>query len=260
MKISPLIVAVCMASPAFAQQVPKVFQGLLQPDVPVRGQIGMVMPPEEIDKFIAKVEEAARKNPDWFREHSKQAKPGVPLPFDERLGLTRAEYDEYLALWAKREFKPAVEVMLLLRRGSGGTWTVSATGPASQLTTLRYSPDKDVFRSPNGELKRLEDIKADAQSILGAWSGHEWKFEEDTGLVKLKENFAIGQMESGNFGLVVYRAQEISSEGTRLLDKSLVIRFPLTTGTSKPETSKPEEPKKNGKPSNRKSATTSQNR
>jgi len=26
---------------------------------------------------------------------------------------------------------------------------------------------------------------------------------------------------------VVYRAQEISSEGTRLLDKSLMIRFPL---------------------------------
>ena len=29
------------------------------------------------------------------------------------------------------------------------------------------------------------------------------------------------------FGLVVYRAQELSTEGTRLLDKSLVVRFPL---------------------------------
>jgi hypothetical protein len=255
MKISPLIVAVCMASPLFAQQVPKVFQGLLQPDVPVRGQIGMVEPPQEIDKFIAKVEAAARKDPEWFREHSKQAKPGVPLPFDERLGLTRAEYDEYLALWAKREFKPKEEVMLLLRQGSGNTWTISATGTASQLTTLRYSPDQDVFRSPSGELKRLEDIKADAQSILGAWSGHEWKFEEDTGLVKLKENLAIGQMEVGNFGLIVYRAQEISSEGTRLLDKSLVIRFPLTK-----ENPKSEEPKKNSKSSGRKSGTATQNR
>lgn len=237
MKLFPLIVSVCMATPLFAQQAPDVFQGLLKPGVPVRGQIGMMMPPPEIDKFIAKVEEASRKNPEWFREHAKQAKPGVPLPYDERLGLTRAEYDEYLALWAKREFKTVEEVMLVLRPGAGGTWTIAATGPASQLTTLRYDPAKDVFRSPNGELKRLEDIKADAQSILGAWSGHEWKFEEETSLVKLKENLAIGRMESGKFALIVYRAQELSSEGTRLLDKSMVIRFSI--GNAAENTEKP---------------------
>ena len=28
-------------------------------------------------------------------------------------------------------------------------------------------------------------------------------------------------------GMVVYRAQELTSAGTRLLDKSLVIRFPI---------------------------------
>ncbi|NJM39137.1 MAG: hypothetical protein HC845_15500 [Akkermansiaceae bacterium] len=76
-------------------------------------------------------------------------------------------------------------------------------------------------------MKRIEDIKADSNNILGEWSGKEWKFEEETGLGKMKENFAIGRLGDPNFGIIVYRAQELSSEGSRLLDKSLVVRFPL---------------------------------
>jgi hypothetical protein len=210
-----------------AAEVPKVFSGLLEQDVPKKGFIGMVAPPPEIDKYIAKVETAARKDPKWFREFSGQAKAGAPLPFDERLGLTKIEYDEYLALWDKRDFKPMEEVMLLLRQNAGETWTITSTGAASTLSTMRYDAKSDAFRSPNGELKRIADITADASSVLGEWAGMEWKFEEETGLGKIKENFALGRMAGGNFGLIVYRAQEMSSEGTRLLDKSLVIRFPL---------------------------------
>lgn len=210
-----------------AAEVPEVFKGLFEKETPVRAAIGMVMPPPEIEKYVVKVEAAARKEPKWFREFTTSAKPGAPLPFHENLGLTKEEYGDYLALWAKREFKPTKEVMLVLRETFGETWTLTASGDAGSISTLRYDPAKDVFRSPNGELKRLEDIKADTDSILGEWTGKEWRFEEETGLGKTKENFAIGTMTGKGFGLVIYRAQEISTEGSRLLDKSLVIRFAL---------------------------------
>ena len=218
------IIAVTISAHA---QVPKVFEGLFEQDIPVRGQIGMVLPPPEIDKFVAKVEVAARKDPQWFREFSAQSKPGVPLPYDERLGLTKEEYNEYLALWNKREFKPAEEVMILLRKSASGTWSLTCTGGASSISTLRYDPKDDVFRSPNGDLKRIDDINADSSSILGEWTGHEWKFEEETGLGKTKENVALGRFADKKFGMIVYRFQELSTEGTRLLDKSLVVRFAL---------------------------------
>ena len=73
----------------------------------------------------------------------------------------------------------------------------------------------------------VNPIKADSSSILGAWSGLEWKFEEETGLGKTKENFALGRFSDNKYGIIVYRAQELSTEGTKLLDKSLVVRFPL---------------------------------
>jgi hypothetical protein len=227
MKILAPLIAVSLVASLSAAEAPKIFAGLFEQDIPVKGQVGMVIPPKEIDKYIAKVEASARKDPKWFREFSGQAKPGVPLPFDDRLGLTKEEYAEYLALWNKREFKPVEEVMLLLRQSAGNTWSLTATGEASNLSTLRYSAKDDVFRSPNGDLKRIDDIKAEPASILGEWNGCEWKFEEETGLGKTKENFALGRYSDNKYGIVVYRVQELSTEGTRLLDKSLVVRFAL---------------------------------
>jgi hypothetical protein len=228
MKFHASIAAISLIATAFAaEEVPKVFAGLLEKDKPAKAQIGMVLPPQEIDKYVAKVEAAARKDPKWFRDFSKEAKPGVPLPYDERLGLTKEEYAEYLELWNKREFKSMEEVMLLLRKSGGDAWSITSTGGASTLSTLRYDPKADVFRSPNGELKRIEDISADPTSILGEWVGHEWRFEEETSLGKTKENIAIGRFVTQKYGLIVYRVQELSAEGTRLLDKSLVVRFTL---------------------------------
>ena len=220
-------------------EVPKVFKGLFEKDVPVKASIGIVVPPQEIEKYIAKVETSARKNKKWFAEYTKASKPGAPLPFHENLGLTKEEYEDYLALWAKRDFKSTEDVVLVLRESLGKTWSITATGEAGIISTLRYDLEKDVCRSPNGELKRLEDIKAEDTSILGAWSGHEWRLEEETGIGKIKENFAVGRYDDKEYGLVVYRAQEISSEGRRLLDKSLVLRFALGKAGHLPTQAKP---------------------
>jgi len=231
------LAALYLSSPALLgdDELPEIFQGLFEKDVPVRAHIGMVVPPAEIDKHVAKVEAAARQDPEWFQEYSTTSSPGSPLPFHEKLGLTRAEYDEYIALWRQREFRAIEEVMLLLRKSAGDTWTITATGEAGAISTLRYQPESDTFRSPNGELARIEDIKAEADSILGEWTGPEWRFEEETSLGQTKENIALGRFADGVHGLVVYRLQEVSTEGTRLMDRSLVIRFALgAAGQIKP--------------------------
>lgn len=228
MKLRSLLPVAALVITAHAADVPKAFAGLFDKDVPTRAQIGVVVPPSGIDKFVAKVEQAAKQDTKWFREYTLQAKPGAPLPYHEKLGLTKEEYDEYLKLWAKREFKPVGEdVVLLLRESAGESWSVTGTGAASTLSTLRYSAKDDTFRSPNGTLARGEEIKADPDSILGAWAGTEWKFEEETSLGKTKENIAFGKYADNKYGLIVYRVVEVSSEGTKLIDKSLVIRFPL---------------------------------
>jgi len=159
-------------------------------------------------------------------------------------------------LWNKRDFQPMEDVMLLLRQSSGDTWAITATGDASPLSTLRYLSKEDKFSSPNGDLKRVKDIKAEASGVLVAWNGQEWAFEEDTGLGKTKENIAIGRFVDNKYGIIVYHVQELSTEGTRLLDRSLVVRFALGKAgqLTKPAPAKPAktEPGKSAKPAPKK--------
>lgn len=206
---------------------PAVFKGLLAEGQLVKAETVVVVPPPEIDKYVGKVEKAARQDPKWFKEFSKDASPGVPLPFHEKLGLTKEEYQEYLDLWAKREQRAKAQVVVQLKQPKPGEWTINATGEASMLATLRYVSAKDVFESPNGTLKRIEDIDAGAQSILGKWTGKEWRLLEDTTLGVTKENIAVGRSGDGKYGLLVYRVQDVSTQGTRLVDRSVVVRFKL---------------------------------
>jgi len=220
---------------ACTAEVPKAFQGLFKKDELIKAELIVVIPPKEIEKYVAKVEDAAAKDPDWFDAYSKEAVPGVPLPYHEKLALTKEEYADYIALWAKREYRPMARLVLQLREPRAGEWIISATGEGSAISTLRYVAAKDVFESPNGTLARIEDIDAAEQSILGKWSGSEWKFLEETSLGTTKENLAIGKSGDGKFGLLVYRMQEVSSQGTRLYDKSMVIRFSAGSGAKPAE-------------------------
>jgi hypothetical protein len=154
----------------------------------------------------------------------------VPLPYDEKLGLTKEEYGKYMELWEKREFRGEAQLVLILRETKPGEWVINATGPASMISTLRYFPEKDEFRSPNGTLERLEDIDTPEKSILGKWKGREWRFLEKTMIGMTKENIALGRMADGKYGIIVYRVQEISAQGTPMYDRSMVIRFALAAG------------------------------
>ena len=237
--------AALVAPVMFAAEVPKVLQYLPQKEF-VKAATVSVDLPKELDQYVAIVQESARKNPEWFKEQSKKASPGVPLPYHENLGLTKEQYDDYLKLWMSREFKNEEPVILYLRPEGDNSWAITTPSnlfgiptpeQLSPLTTLKYNAEEDVFFSPNGKLKRLEDVDADELSVLGKWTGHEWKYEEETSLGKTKENFAIGKTGDGKYGLLVYRFQEVSTAGTPLQDDSVVVRFPMgEAGILKPQT------------------------
>ena len=186
----------------------------------------VVTPPEEIEKYIKLVKEGAKNDPEWYEEYSKNAKPGVPLPFHKNLNLTAAQYQEYLELWSKREFKILEKIGVLLERRRG-KWCFSLSGTGAMISLLRYDEKEDVFRSTNGIRKRIDDIDAGEETILGEWKGAEWRFEEETPLGKTKENLALGKAADGKFGFLVYRLQDITANNTVLEDVSRVIRFPL---------------------------------
>ena len=103
-------------------KTPELLAPYLTVNKAVKGDVGTVVPPKEISKYITKVQAAAKANPEWHKEFAKEATPGIPLPWHENLGLTKEEYDEYIKLWDQRQFKAVQEVVIRLEEPKPGEW------------------------------------------------------------------------------------------------------------------------------------------
>ena len=205
-------------------EVPEVLAAHFSKDKTVSGEVGAILPPEEINKYIAKVQAASKANPEWYAEYAKEAKPGIPLPWHENLGLSKEDYEDYIKLWDQRQFKAMQQVVIRLEEPKPGEWMIRVSGVGMTISLLRFNPETGNFKSPNGELKRIEDIDAEERSILGAWTGKEWRYENNSEFISTTENLALGSSKDGKHCLLIYRLQE-STSGRRLADKSLLIRF-----------------------------------
>jgi len=186
-----------------------------------------VNPDPSIEPYIKLINEAEAKDPKWFTEHAKLGKPGTPLKFHEKL-MTKEQYDAYLAAWEKREIVPVkneagspLKLKVLLEK-EGNDYVLYVSGVPT--STLSYSPKTDSWSSMLGELNRIDDIKADKDSFLRAWTGYEWKSEKQDGATLTKQNMAIGRSSDKKFGYIVYRFQQ-SVNGQAISNKSHFVRF-----------------------------------
>lgn len=217
---------VCLVSIVHAGELPEVLAKHFDAEKPVRAEVFMVVPPQEFEKFVQKLSEAAQKDPEWFDQHSKKTPNGSPIPeFDAKLGMSQEEYDGFVKLWDEREAKRVSETVLLLTETGDGKWKLNGSGDASSLSLLSFDPEAQTFRSPNGTMESIADIKAPARSLLGAWTGKEWRYQSENSLTKMKENLALGTSEDGKYSILVYRLQEVTSRGRPMFDRSLLIRF-----------------------------------
>ena len=216
--------------PAFAQAkktAPNLLAAYLVPGEITKAELVVVeVPTKELEPYMTKLQAAAEKDPEWYKEYSKALKPGLPFPYHEKMGLTKEEHAAYLKLWDQRAFKVLAPVEIRLIDAGNGQWRIQAVGPISFFSTLKYSPAKDTLASPNGTLARLPDVKADPLSLLGAWTGHEWSFHQKDDFSTIKENFSIGTLPDKKHAILIYRFQELTSLG-RPFQKGALVRFPL---------------------------------
>jgi len=211
-----------------AADAPAILGKYLEPNKVAKGEIVKLDIPIEFLKFRELLKKSQQSDPEWFKKLQEKSGKDNPIPpYDSKLGMTKAEYDKYVALWEKRSYKRIENgmVQVVLTEDIDGEWVVNVSGKGMPISLLKYSAKKDEFKSSNGTLARIADIKSPKESIYREWSGQEWRYFNDGDLVKTKENLAIGRTGDGKYGLLIYSLQELSGKGKPLADDLLMIRF-----------------------------------
>ncbi len=227
--ITHLITSFSLATACLtAGEPPTILGQYLEANKVAKGEVVQLDIPVEFLKFRELLKQAEKANPEWFKTFQEKAGKDNPIPpYDAKLGMTKTEYDKYVALWEKRSYKRVEkgEVQVMLTEDDEDEWVINVSGKGMPVSLLKYVAKKDQFKSSNGTLVRIEDIKSPKESIYREWSGQEWRYFNDGDLVKTKENLAIGRTGDGRYGILIYSLQELSGEGQPLADELLMIRF-----------------------------------
>lgn len=232
--IAPLLAVSAIAAP---QKTESVVGGYFPEGKLISGSAVRVQLTDEIAAFHKQFDAALAKMPvEQQKEMFNMLKPGQPLPFDERFGLSKADYDKYIEAWKKKQIVEIAPIVVGFEKTSEpGIWKVASSsqqGPLP-LSTLKYDANKNEWISPNGTLEAKGPISYDEMNNLGAWSGQEWLLQTKDSFSQLAENVLIGKTADSKYVYVVYNMIEVTPDGRPTWNDSIVLRFPVAAAKGK---------------------------
>jgi hypothetical protein len=199
----------------------KVTAEILTPDYPPR-----------VQAIIRELDNARQANPKFFQAWLARH-PGGPPPWHPLLGVTRAEYDEYLRTGRSAPFAVRTRVELtFLRAPHTRRWTLHGWGLLTPLEGVTIDIDKDQVTSPRwGLLPFLATSAPNEPGVQLPWRWYGvWKASHQTGDPAhggqaLQASLHVGPLGDGSMTGMYWVARRFNN-GTKLADEFLLLRFP----------------------------------
>ncbi|WP_299462941.1 hypothetical protein [uncultured Gimesia sp.] len=168
--------------------------------------------PKRAEEIGQKFKQALAKNPDWVLEHSKNKKPGEPLPYDERMGISKEEYEEFLKLSQKTTMRKMSEAPLIITQKEDDVFELDGGTELSDFTGMVIDLKQDQVQSPFGILAERSIINAPESTALGAWNGVQWKGNPSgaNGATGAVAKLAIGKIKKSGRCVIYYDVRKIT--------------------------------------------------
>lgn len=131
------------------------------------GHFMRVAYPPRAAVLFKKMQAALNENREWFSEAVKNNKPGEPLPYDEKLGLTPGEYKEFLALGKKAQLKETLARVIRVVHNPDGTISLDAGAGFKTLGDLRFDLAHQAILTPYGLLQKPQPVDFSSQGEGG---------------------------------------------------------------------------------------------
>lgn len=222
-KPTPLPVLEQTAPPIPATEIEKWFpKGALQADVME------VATDPRYDAIVAKMRAAIQKQPEWWQEYArKNADARGVVPWDAKLGITKAEYDDMMAMSRKLHLARIASTTLTFKRESGGVIVLDGGTAAAELTGLRFTPDRQSVSGAYGVLKGRQDVhQTDATAPSGVWHGVQWNGADKDKAGNARMTYLVlGRMTPSNRGLMFLSVRQLDSG--RVVDHSRIVSYAI---------------------------------
>jgi hypothetical protein len=161
----------------------------------------------------------------------KKARPGEPLAYDQRLGLTEKEYREFLTLSDSGQMRPARTARVVIESVGVG-WRFGQSTELAGLRGLQVDTVKNEVRSPFGALPPTTRIQpSPGQRATGPWGGPQWKLEalNLNTITGTTASFAVGRQQLTGHTLIYFDAKR-AENGQIVARESLFLEVAAKPG------------------------------
>jgi hypothetical protein len=192
--------------------------------------------------MMQKFQTAVQKNPEWFLEQQQKVKEtGQQLPYDEKLGLTKEEYKDFLNLSknpnSMQMTKSSSETISI--KYDKGKVTLKGTGKLSVLDNLTINLQDLTARIENINLSKAEAVNINTadNGLRSKWKGFTWRYENSNKQPEELKTIAdyqdlqmklykvtIGQLETTGKTYIDFKGSEIDN-GQKTVSFQIPIIF-----------------------------------
>ena len=142
-------------------------------------EVNELLPSDSLQAIMIKLNNAIAANKDWVAEYmNKNYKPGEGMPYNEKFGITREEYDK---------IKSADESSYTLHKVNSENVTVIKTTSAIGfrgadsfriIGYLKFSQDYNAVIFGEDTIPFSAEINATSATPFGQWHGYSWDYEK----------------------------------------------------------------------------------
>lgn len=163
-----------------------------------------------VAELSAKLTKAVQQDTQFFRQYLSGAGAGGAVPWHPKMGLTEAEYREYLFL-ARQVIPRKIGETVLTVRADGGRLVIDAGERVPALRQVVIHVDSDFVRTTLGELTERSEVRSDEmQSLAGRWTGVRWAMAPGLGAAI---SLTIGKMAAAERGVLLSEMRYVDEAG-----------------------------------------------
>ncbi|MBO9595473.1 MAG: hypothetical protein J7599_21400 [Niabella sp.] len=154
-----------------------------------------------------KLQSAIKANYDWFLEYMKSVPEGAPMPYDQKLGLTKEEYEELIGFMDNMEVvSTGKEDMAIVVKNDSIRFQSHNKLAGLDSLIIDLKNNMVTFGKYKLAFSDTLNITTDKNALKSKWKGYSWVFEDpkepdvnafkDLDNLKMKQyKFTIGRLE-----------------------------------------------------------------